>query len=100
MIPKREELLQDLTNYIVNEVLQDPTSKLEPTSPLLEWGILKSMNIMQLMAYLHNHHRVMVPPQELTGANFKDLVSITDMVIKLKDSSVGGESPDGRTENV
>ena len=53
---------------------------LTPTSPLLEWGILTSMNTAILLTYIREQFDVAVPPMSITAGNFRDLDSISSMV--------------------
>lgn len=81
MTSRREQVLRELTRYIADDVLKDASSGLEPTSPLLEWGVLNSMNLMNLLTHIHSRYGAAVSPVELVGNNFKDLNAITDLVM-------------------
>nr|WP_155073924.1 acyl carrier protein [Streptomyces taklimakanensis] len=56
---------------------------LEPDTPLLEWGVLTSMNTSLLLNYIRTELKVTVPPAYITGKHFRDLRAITDMVREL-----------------
>jgi acyl carrier protein len=58
------------------------------TSPLLEWGILTSMNTAILMGYIRETFGVSIPPMNITAENFHDLQSIGDMVTALLPADV------------
>ena len=56
---------------------------LTATSPLLEWGILTSMNTAILLTFIRDAFEVAVPPMSITAGNFRDLQSISAMVRNL-----------------
>jgi acyl carrier protein len=79
------EVVDELASYVRTEFLGDDRSaELGPTTPLLEWGILNSMNTAKLLTHIREQHGVNVPPTYLVGNNFKDLSRIADMVVELK----------------
>lgn len=80
----RETLYNAISHYIQENFLgESEASELAPDSPLLEWGVLTSMNTSLLLAFIRNELHVVVPPTHLTGKNFASLDAITDMVHKL-----------------
>lgn len=85
MASDREELLTQLTEFVEERLLSEPDSQgLAPDTPLLEWGILTSMNTAQLLTYIRDELGTNIPPTELTGTNFQSLDSITDLVLTLR----------------
>ncbi|MHC3468733.1 acyl carrier protein [Streptomyces sp. 7R007] len=85
MASDREELLSQLTEFVQERLLSEPDSQgLAPDTPLLEWGILTSMNTAQLLTFIRDDLGTNIPPTELTGSNFQNLDSITDLVLTLR----------------
>ena len=87
----REEILDSLTDFVQRELLggsDQPESapELKPDTPLLEWGILNSLNTARLLAYLRDELDVVVPLTHVTGRYFQDLDSVTDLVLSLRRS--------------
>jgi flavin reductase (NADH) len=79
-----EEVPERLSRYIRDRFLDgDPNSELEETTPLLEWGILTSMNTALLLTWIRDDFGVEVPIDRLTGQNFKDIGAISAMVTDL-----------------
>jgi acyl carrier protein len=76
-------MLDTLRDYVSERILQDPTVTIEPDTPLLEWGILNSISTVQLIGFIRERFQVHVPPEEVAGRNFKDLLSITLLLTKL-----------------
>jgi acyl carrier protein len=58
--------------------------KLTPATPLLETGILDSLRTARLIAWLRDDLGVRVPPMAMTGKNFRDVDSITELVLGLR----------------
>ncbi|MEV7414856.1 acyl carrier protein [Streptomyces sp. NPDC089919] len=88
MAANREELLTQLTEFVEQRLLADPDSQgVEPETPLLEWGILTSINTAQLLTYIRDDMGITVPPTELTGSNFQDLDSLTGLLLSLTESA-------------
>ncbi|MEV0225002.1 phosphopantetheine-binding protein [Streptomyces sp. NPDC050704] len=83
-MPNRDDVSRLIGAYISEQFLDgDEDSGLKPDSPLLEWGVLNSMNTSLLLAYIRNELGVTVPSTSITGRHFRDLNSITDMVYGL-----------------
>jgi acyl carrier protein len=85
---EREVLLERLLDYVRQDLLggeemDGPVDGLTTTSPLLEWGVLNSMNTTRLLVFLRQEFNVAVPPVHITGRHFKDLDSIADLVLTL-----------------
>ncbi len=61
----------------------DPRSELDEETPLLEWGVLDSMNTAVLLGYIRDELGVRVPPERINGRNFRNVHSIAAMVVDL-----------------
>lgn len=75
--------LDTLTDYVREQILQDSNVKLQPDTPLLEWGILNSISTVQLIGFIREKFQVDVPAEQVVGGNFKDLHSITSLLAQL-----------------
>lgn len=87
-----DEILHRLTTYVKRQLLNDQGVGLEPTSPLLEWGVLNSMEIIRLLKHIQEDFAVAVPPLRVTGENFKNLESITRLIVALRAERSGDHS--------
>lgn len=76
-------IFESLRDYISERILQDPSVRIEPDTPLLEWGILNSISTVQLIGFIREQFQVDVPPVEVAGRNFKDLRSISQLLVQL-----------------
>ncbi|MFC7220676.1 acyl carrier protein [Streptomyces polyrhachis] len=85
MASDRDDLITQLTEFIQERLLSEPDSQgVAPDTPLLEWGILTSINTALLLTFIRDELGTNVPPTELTGANFQNLDSITDLLLALR----------------
>lgn len=79
-----DEISEKISAYIKERFLSgDQNKELENSTPLLEWGVLNSMNTALLLMYIRDELGVVVPPQGIVADNFKDIDSITRMVVDL-----------------
>lgn len=79
-----DEISAKLTAYIKKRFLDgDENKELEDITPLLEWGVLNSMNTALLLMYIRDELGVAVPPKGIVADNFKNIRSITQMVVDL-----------------
>jgi hypothetical protein len=82
----RDAVLRQITEYVRTQLLDEAGAEgaeLAPDSPLLQWGVLNSMNTARLLTFLREEMNVFVPPTHITGRHFQDLNSMTDLVILL-----------------
>jgi acyl carrier protein len=76
-------ILETLRTYVSERILQDSKVEIEPDTPLLEWGILNSVSTVQLIGFIRETFQVDVPPEEVVGKNFRDLQSISKLLMQL-----------------
>jgi acyl carrier protein len=63
-----------LTDYIRTHAPHLAAEVTEET-PLLETGLLDSLNLMTLVAFLERRYQLAVPENQITPTNFKNLAS-------------------------
>lgn len=85
-----DEILAELTGFLEERYLPEGESGLQPSSPLLEWGILTSLSTTELISFILERYRVGIPPEKIVGAHFKNLDGITRLVVSLLDDTTGG----------
>ncbi|GAA1507244.1 hypothetical protein GCM10009677_44770 [Sphaerisporangium rubeum] len=83
-VTDREKINAAITGYVSVQFLDDTElSELDQETPLLEWGVLNSMNTSTLLAYIRQEFGVIVPPAHITWRHLQNLRAITDMVHEL-----------------
>jgi acyl carrier protein len=85
-IPAPEQLAAELTGYVRDRFLQgDADVALTDRSPLLEWGVLTSLNTVILLTHIREAYGVDVPPTAITAIHLRDTRSIAALVADLAD---------------
>lgn len=79
----RQHVIQALLSYIGETFLDGDAGELDERTPLLEWGILTSMNTAILLTHIRESFGAQVPPDRINAANFRDVRSIADLVLDL-----------------
>ncbi|MFK4547023.1 acyl carrier protein [Streptomyces tendae] len=75
----------EILTFIRNKFLDgDLRSELEVESPLLEWGVLNSMNTAILLMHLRDEQGVQVPPDRINSRDLKNVRTIAEMVVDLR----------------
>ena len=69
-----------LRQYIVDEILEGDGQDLDVRTPLLEWGILNSMEMVRLLAFIGREFGVEIAPGEVTPAHFRNIEEIVALV--------------------
>lgn len=81
---KREHVVEALLTYLRTTFLQgDERAELDERTPLLEWGILTSMNTAILLNHIREEFGTPVPPDRINATHFRDAGSIADLVLQL-----------------
>jgi len=86
-----DQTLRILLDFLKKHVLagagpNGSESGLTANTPLLEWGVLNSLRLTQLLAFIRDELQVDVSPEYIVGRNFQDLDAITRLVISLHDN--------------
>jgi len=75
------EFKEKLRNFILKELCQDGNIKsLQDGEQLIEKGIIDSLGIISLLAYLDENFGILLSEEELSPKNFATLQSICDLV--------------------
>jgi acyl carrier protein len=78
------EVSERLLAFIRERFLDDdPASGLDGNTPLLEWGILNSMNTAILLNYMQSEFGCDVPVTSVNVQNFRNVNAMTQMLSGL-----------------
>jgi len=77
---QRDEVIHKLKNYFLSEVLESEDTRLDETTPLLEWGILNSFEMIRLFHYINSEFGLDIPPEKMMADHFKNMLTITDLI--------------------
>ncbi|MGA8117475.1 MAG: acyl carrier protein [Actinocatenispora sp.] len=77
----RDEIAARLLSFIRDSFLNgDPEGELDENTPLLEYGILNSLNTAMLIAHMSDEFGVVVPLGDVTPATFRTVGSLSAML--------------------
>ena len=79
---QQPEVLEALKSYITRDILDGKDIGLEATTPLLEWGIINSFEIIKVLSFIENQFKVEIPVEQVTAEYFKDLDSLSNLVLE------------------
>lgn len=74
------QLLASLTRYVAEEILEGEAEDLLPSTPLLELGILNSLETARMMSFIEKQYGITVPADAMRVENLSTLSAIADMV--------------------
>jgi acyl carrier protein len=77
-----DDYIGPIRDYIVcNHLDGDPG--LDRRTPLLEWGVIDSFALTDVLAFVEEEFEVVVPPSEMTPENLHDLETIGTLLARL-----------------
>ena len=80
-----EEIKATLKAYILNEFLPgEDAAQLTDTTALLTTGILDSIAVLKVVAFLENHFGVTIGPREVVVKNLNTVSDIAHLVMSKK----------------
>ncbi|RKT55627.1 acyl carrier protein [Saccharothrix australiensis] len=84
----RTDLVERLLNFTRNDLLGDrEIEDLTARTPLLEWGVLNSMQTARLVAWIREELGVRIPPARIVSRNFRTLETVADLVLSLREGA-------------
>jgi len=89
----QSEILEMLKGYIVREILDGKDIGLDESTPLLEWGIINSMEIARILTFIENRFHFEISEDKILPEHFINLSAISALVteVKVEDKKIGRE---------
>lgn len=79
-----DKVSERLLDFIRESFLDDDVkSELEEGTPLLDWGILNSMNIAILLNFIRSDLGYRVSPADIRSQNFRSVKDIASMILDM-----------------
>ncbi|GAB4541841.1 MAG: hypothetical protein Tsb0020_54560 [Haliangiales bacterium] len=85
--PGRDQLIEDLRAFIVREVLDGDGLGLDQNTPLLQYGIINSITLVSLLAFIEQRFSLTIPAAELVPNNLVNLETIAELLLRQQDTS-------------
>lgn len=79
-------ILDRLIDYIADELLEGRRVGLDAQTPLLEWGILNSLEIRRLLAFIATEFGVELEAKNLAPSTFENLGHLSQAVERGADT--------------
>jgi acyl carrier protein len=73
-----------LSTYIKQEIMRNPNARLQETDDLLSAGILDSLAILQLVAFVEESFKLRIPDEDVVFENFQSIDSLDKYLATLK----------------
>jgi acyl carrier protein len=76
-----QDMVQSITGYIVDEIA--PTRPAAPPTPetrIIETGLIDSLGLFKLIAFIEDHFDVRIEPDEILIENFATINAITGLI--------------------
>lgn len=77
----QSEVMESIKNYITERILDGKSIGLDATTPLLEWGVINSLEIVRLLSFFQSQFHIHVAVENMTADHFVNLAAITDLVV-------------------
>lgn len=81
-----DQFIEPIREYIVRHHL-DGRADLDRHTPLLEWGVIDSFALTDVLAYIEDEFELVVPAEEITPENLRDLEAIGALLSRLTRSN-------------
>jgi clorobiocin biosynthesis protein CloN5 len=78
-----DQYIEPIREYIVRHHL-DAQSELDAKTPLLEWGVIDSFALTDVLAFIEDEFEVTIPAEHVTPENLRDLESIAALVARVR----------------
>ena len=79
---QRTAVIEQLRMHIAQNVLEDKDVGLDETTPLLEWGIINSLEVVRLIDFMSRQFKVDITPDKLSANHFTNISTIADLVME------------------
>jgi hypothetical protein len=88
----REDMLDELKQFIGRELLDGRDAGLDEHTPLLAWGVIDSLSVAELLNFTNERFEIEVPRHDVRPENLKDLNAYVGLLMRLSEqrASAGG----------
>jgi acyl carrier protein len=84
----RHEVVRELKAHVAREILEGDEAGLDEETPLLEWGVFNSLEILRLLRFIHERFGVRLEPRTVGPDTFKDIRSIANLIVDTASNGV------------
>ena len=82
----KTEIIEKLTDYLKNEVLQQPDRELKADEALISSGLIDSFSLVDVALFVADNYDVHIDDTELNAETFDTLNQLADLIIERQDA--------------
>jgi 2-hydroxymuconate-semialdehyde hydrolase len=75
---------EELIAYIMKEFVEDPDEEIDENTPLMSSGLIDSLSIVSLVAFIDKKYGIKIPDEKGTVENFETVTKIIDVINEFK----------------
>jgi 2-hydroxymuconate-semialdehyde hydrolase len=75
---------EELIEYIKKEFVEDPDEEIEENTPLISSGLIDSLSVVSLVAFIDKKFGVKIPDEKGTVDNFETVNKIIEVINEFK----------------
>ena len=75
---------EELIEYIMKEFVEDPDEELDENTPLISAGLIDSLSVVSLVAFIDKKYGVKIPDEKGTVDNFETISKIIETINEFK----------------
>jgi len=79
---QRADVVAELKQFIAEAILDGKDVGLDESTPLLEWGVINSLEIVRLLGFIQVQFHVEIPGEKVTANHFANLAVLSDLVME------------------
>ncbi|MBX2856872.1 MAG: alpha/beta fold hydrolase [Rhodobacteraceae bacterium] len=87
------DISSELTDFTNHDILHGQGQDLTPDTPLLELGILDSLSMVSLLAFIEERYGVKIAEEEIAPKHFSDLQAVTTLILTHTQNQEAGARP-------
>ena len=84
---EKQNIEQQIRDFLYDESMKSVFENLSSQDSLLELGIIDSVKMLDLIAYIEQQFGIQVDDEDLIPENFDNLEAITNYILARKNSS-------------
>jgi pimeloyl-ACP methyl ester carboxylesterase len=96
----REDTIALLRGFVVDELLDGNDDGLDAQTPLLQWGVIDSLAMVTLLAFIEERLGVHVPDEQVRPEHFQNLATLGDLLEHLALTNGGAAASRVRSERL
>lgn len=81
----KDEIINQLTTYLQDEVLQQPNRHIDPDEPLISSGLIDSFSLVDVALFVEDTYDVRIEDTELNAETFDTLNELANLILKRQD---------------